>query len=181
VRGPANRISIKTPSGARAPPRSSNHEDPVRCKADSRQKSFAGMSRNQTAGIRQGTIFYTYHVTADPVGPLSADAQKSLSHGRPKSSKAAGTLQLAQRMQLGKEGWIGRARRAIAAPRSGFCSASMRDACARRRDLQETFPTDSTLERAREASRLPRWNGIRPTRAGVLLAPDGPFFQARGF
>jgi hypothetical protein len=51
----------------------------------------------------QGTVFYTYHVTAVP-WVLSADAQKAFPM-IDKIVKGEGTLQLSQRMQLGKEGW----------------------------------------------------------------------------
>jgi len=57
-----------------------------------------------TADTREGTLFYTYHVTAVPWA-LSPDAQKVFPMVD-KIIKGEGTLQLAQRMQLGKEGWI---------------------------------------------------------------------------
>ena len=53
--------------------------------------------------MRQGTIYYTYHVTAMPWA-LSADAQSVF----PLVAwiiKGEGTLQLEQRLQLGTDGW----------------------------------------------------------------------------
>jgi hypothetical protein len=57
-----------------------------------------------TAGVRQGTIFYTYHVTAMPWA-LSADAQRVFPMVA-RIIKGEGTLQLEQRMQLGTDGWV---------------------------------------------------------------------------
>ena len=57
-----------------------------------------------TADVRAGTLFYTYHVTAVPWA-LNADAQKVFPMVD-RVIKGEGTLQLAQRMQLGKDGWI---------------------------------------------------------------------------
>ena len=54
--------------------------------------------------LGQGTVFYTYHVTAVPWA-LSADALKVFPM-IDKIIKGEGTLQLSQRMQLIKEGWI---------------------------------------------------------------------------
>jgi hypothetical protein len=59
---------------------------------------------SQSAEVRGGTLFYTYHVTAVPWA-LTADAQKVFPMVD-RIIKGEGTLQLAQRMQLGKEGWI---------------------------------------------------------------------------
>ena len=56
-----------------------------------------------TAGVRQGTIFYTYHVTATGWA-LSADAQKVFPLVA-RIIKGDRTLQLEQRMQLGPDGW----------------------------------------------------------------------------
>jgi hypothetical protein len=56
-----------------------------------------------TAGVRQGTIYYTYHVTAMPWA-LSADAQRVFPLVA-RIIKGEGTLQLEQRMQLGTDGW----------------------------------------------------------------------------
>jgi cytochrome c peroxidase len=57
-----------------------------------------------TAGVHQGTIFYTYHVTAMPWA-LSADAQKVFPMVA-RIIKGEGILQLEQRMQLGTDGWV---------------------------------------------------------------------------
>jgi hypothetical protein len=59
--------------------------------------------RWEPTDVGQGTVFYTYHVTAVPWA-LSADALKAFPM-IDKIVKGEGTLQLSQRMQLGKEGW----------------------------------------------------------------------------
>jgi hypothetical protein len=57
-------------------------------------------------GIREGTIAYTYHVTAVPWA-LSPEAQKVFPMvGR--IIRGDGKLELEQRMQFGKEGWTAR-------------------------------------------------------------------------
>jgi hypothetical protein len=53
--------------------------------------------------VGQGTVFYTYHVTAVPWA-LTPDALQVFPM-IDKIVKGAGTLQLSQRMLLGKEGW----------------------------------------------------------------------------
>ncbi len=60
--------------------------------------------RWEPAGVGQGTVFYTYHVTAVP-WVKSADALKVFPM-IDKIIKGEGTLQLSQRMFLSKEGWI---------------------------------------------------------------------------
>jgi hypothetical protein len=59
---------------------------------------------SQAADVRGGTLFYTYRVTAAP-WVLTPDAQKVFPMVD-RIIKGEGTLQLAQRMQLSKEGWI---------------------------------------------------------------------------
>jgi len=59
--------------------------------------------RWEPTDVGLGTVFYTYHVTAVPWA-LSADALEVFPM-IDKIVKGQGTLQLSQRMQLGKEGW----------------------------------------------------------------------------
>jgi hypothetical protein len=59
--------------------------------------------RWEPADVGQGTVFYTYHVTAVP-WVKSADALKVFPM-IDKIIKGEGTLQLSQRMRLGREGW----------------------------------------------------------------------------
>lgn len=59
--------------------------------------------RWEPTDVGQGTVFYTYRVTAVPWA-LSPDALKVFPM-IDKIVKGEGTLQLSQRMQLGKEGW----------------------------------------------------------------------------
>jgi hypothetical protein len=59
--------------------------------------------RWEAADVGQGTVFYTYHVAAVPWA-LTPDALKVFPM-IDKIVKGEGTLQLSQRMQLGKEGW----------------------------------------------------------------------------
>jgi hypothetical protein len=132
-----------------------------------------------TAGVRQGTLFYTYHVTVMPWA-LSADAQRVFPM-IDRIIKGEGT-EATRAANAARNRRVDRTERFVVTRSFRFCSAFMRDAVFRRSELkdQPSQPTPHWSELEEPATQGFEWEGIQPTRTGVLPPPDGRF-SARGF